>query len=631
MKNLKIFLALLLALTMVVSMTACGGNTAGKETDPKGTDAPAGNDDTAGGDDTTAAPGEDMSWLNLGGVYPIVDEGVEKTLTAVIPISDEYVDTYKEKWQYIMVNEVLNINLEVTPVPTSAWGERLPLILADVENLPDLLIGTGWATSELLRYGTQEGLLLDIAPYITEEYMPCLTGLFEAHPEYKTPWTDGEGHVYGINAINDTNRVDDYQWHYLNYQWMIDCGLDPATDMPETLDEFTDLMRKFKEVKSAEFGEEIYPISGQLTGWNSICRYLLAACGFVGANRKDGNPGSEFNLRNGEVTLPCADREGWEGFVKTLKTWYEEGLVHPEFITGEAAAMDALISAGKTGYCTVPLYVWIGNEATKDWWGAPLLTSDWCERPGVTSNSASNAAPSWHITTACEEVELALAFFDFFFAPLGDSHRTNAKMFSHGLCANDPLAEKYPQFICQKEDENGDHSFVDIDTEVYVDTTAMMSELIHLWGWGISSLENFDSNDAGADMDLSILTGYSDAIDAVNKYNGNGVQAWYDLPEEVRTNGTVFHYVPPMTFYNEYRIEPTEELPAVVYLDAETQERADDLKVTIREYALTETAKFIVGDRPIEELPDYFDEMDALGAQDYIKIHQDYFDAVVGG
>ena len=148
---------------------------------------------------------------------------------------------------------------------------------------------------------------------------------------------------------------------------------------------------------------------------------------------------------------------------------------------------------------------------------------------------------------------------------------------------------------------------------------------------GISSLDDYSSTESDSDMDLSILQGYSDAIDAINKYKGNGVQVWYDLPEEVRTNGTVFHYVPPMTFYNEYRIEATEELPAVVYLDAETQERADDLKVTIREYALTETAKFIVGDRPIEELPDYFDEMDALGAQDYIKIHQDYFDAVVGG
>ena len=36
MKKLKRFLALLLALTMVASMAACGGNNAGKETSPQG-------------------------------------------------------------------------------------------------------------------------------------------------------------------------------------------------------------------------------------------------------------------------------------------------------------------------------------------------------------------------------------------------------------------------------------------------------------------------------------------------------------------------------------------------------------------------------------------------------------------
>ena len=45
---------------------------------------------------------------------------------------------------------------------------------------------------------------------------------------------------------------------------------------------------------------------------------------------------------------------------------------------------------------------------------------------------------------------------------------------------------------------------------------------------------------------------------------------------------------------------------------------------------MAETAKFITGGRPIEELGDYFDQMDALGAQEYIQIHQDYFDSVMG-
>lgn len=632
MKNLKSILALLLALVMVLSLAACGGNSAEDTKAPAADDtkAPAADDDTTAAADDTTAAGDGLDWLNLGGVYPIVDEGVEKTLSAVIPMNDEHIDTFKERWQYIMVNEVLNINFEVMAVPSSAWSEKLPLILADVENLPDLILGSGFKPADLVRYGAEEGLLLDIAPYINDQYAPNMTALFEAYPQYKIPWTDSEGHIYGVNFIYNTDRIQETQWHYLNYQWMIDCGLDPKTDMPETLDEFTDLMRKFKEVKSAEFGEEIYPISGKYTGWNSIYRYLLNALGYVGSNTDDSFPGGQFNLRNGEPVLPCADREGWEGFVKTMKLWYDEGLVHPEYFTGDSTAMDALISAGKTGYCTVPVFVWVGNEATKDWWGAPALKSDWCDQPAFVSNASANGNPVWHITTACEEVELAVAFFDFFFKAQGNDHRTNASLLSHGLCPNDPLAEKYPQFIGQKEDAEGNHSFADFDTEQYVDSNDFMAKNIHIWGWGIWGLDELDSGSAGQ-IDVSNLDGYPESQEAILNYQGKCVDIWYDYPAEVRTaNGVFFQYVPAWTNYNPLRIPAEEELPTVIYFDAETTETANELFVAIKEYVNTETAKFIVGERDLAELPDYFDELDKLGAQDYIQIYTDYFESVLG-
>ena len=630
MKNLKIFLALLLALTMVVSMAACGGNNAGKETDPKGTDAPAGNDDTAGGDDTTAAPGEDMSWLNLGGAYPIVDEGVEKTLTLCLPISDDTIDTYKERWQYIMVHEVMNINLEVQPVASSAWGEKLPLILADTENLPDLIMKTGWSTGQLLRYGAQEGLIVDLAPYINDQYMPCLNSLFTDHPEYKIPWTTAEGNVWGVGIINHADRVDEMQWHYINYDWMEDCGLDPATDLPTTLDEFTDLMRLFKEKKSAEFGHEIYPISGMFTGWNSIYRYLLMATGFVGSNRTDSWPGGGINMRNGKVTLPCADREGWEGFVKTLALCYEERLIHPEYITGESSAIEALVSAGETGFTTVPPFIWVGSEPDRlgAWWGAPPLTSEWCEQPGVPSNAITNGGPQHVITTACEELELALAFYDFFFHRGPTTSQQNYFFTNSGPLLGTELAEKYPQFArIQEADKYGTETPEDapsFEELGVIDGNDYLEKYIALWGNVAIGYRVVDDENG-----VPVVEGNQEAWDLYAKYDGTGVKSWVELDREMRASK--MQGVPPRAFYAGIQVEANEEFPAVVYWDAETQEIIDDLAVTLKEYSLTETAKFITGERDLAELPDYFDEMDALGAQDYIKYHQDYFDAVVGG
>jgi len=627
MKNLKSILALLLALVMVLSLAACGGNSA------EDTKAPAADDTTAapaGDDDTTAAPADDttaagLDWLNLGGVYPIVDEGVEKTLTLCLPISDDTIDGYKDRWQYIMVNEVLNINLEVNAVPSSAWGEKLPLILADIENLPDLIMNTGFSTGQLIRYGAQEGLIVDIAPYINEQYMPCLASMFADHPEYKTPWTTSDGNIWGVGYISHISRPDEMQWHYINYQWMIDCGLDPAKDLPTTLDEFTDLMRLFKEKKSAELGKEIYPIAGKYTGWNSIYRYLLMATGFIGSNRTDSWPGGDICMRNGKVTLPVADREGWEGFIKTMKLWYDEGLVHPEYITGDSTALDALISAGETGYTTVPPFIWVGNEVDRlgQWWGAPALTSEWCEKPGVPSNAAANGGPRHVITTACEELELALAFYDWFFQRSDDCTTQNYFWQNSGPYEGTELAEKYPEFVHLRRSNAYSGEHVEGSLDGYVDANDMIAKHLALWG-------NVAIGYMCIDDENGVPRFGTDEYNEVNsKYAGKGVESYTALDVETRCKN--IQGLPPRAFFEEYQVAGNEEFPAVVYWDAETQEIIDDLKVTLKEYSLTECARFITGERDLAELPDYFDEMDALGAQDYIKYHQDYFDAVVGG
>ena len=627
MKNLKIFLALLLALAMVVSMAACGGNNAGKETDPKGTDAPAGNDDTAGGDDTTAAPGEDLSWLNLGGVTPIVAEGVEKTLTICLPMNDEQVGTEKEKWQYIHTVEEKNINLDLQVVPSSAWSEKLPLILADTENLPDIIMNTGWGTGQMLRYGAQEGLIIDIAPYINDQYMPCLASLFADHPEYKIPWTDAEGHVWGVGFISHVDRVDEMQWHYLNYDWMEDCGLDPATDLPTTLDEFTDLMRLFKEKKSAELGKEIYPISGMYTGWNSIVKYLLVALGYEGSNYGDSFPGGDINMKDGKVVLPCADREGWEGFLKTMKTWYEEGLVHPEYFTGDSKAMDAIISAGETGFVTVPPFIWVGSEPEKlgAWWAAPCLTSEWSDQPGIVDNSIVNNSPNHVITTNCEELELALAFYDWFFQRAETIGNQNCLIALRGPFQGTELAEKYPQFCICYETDPYSYEWITPASELgYIDGNDHLAKVINLYGnmaIGYYCVE--DENGT------PIVEGGAEALELYDKYDGKGVLAWVELDRETRAKH--IQGLAPRTVNAQWQVDPATEFPTTIYFDAETQEFVDDCKVTFKEYVNTECAKFIVGDRPMEELEDYFDELDALGAQEYIKIHQDYYDAVVGG
>ena len=73
-----------------------------------------------------------------------------------------------------------------------------------------------------------------------------------------------------------------------------------------------------------------------------------------------------------------------------------------------------------------------------------------------------------------------------------------------------------------------------------------------------------------------------------------------------------------------------EGYPSSVYLDQETALRAANLLTVITEYAEQESAKFVTGTRSLDELDNYFDEIERLGATEYVEIYQNYYDSING-
>ena len=68
----------------------------------------------------------------------------------------------------------------------------------------------------------------------------------------------------------------------------------------------------------------------------------------------------------------------------------------------------------------------------------------------------------------------------------------------------------------------------------------------------------------------------------------------------------------------------TSPLPTA-YLDSDTQARVAELKASISNYVEKETAKFIVGQRSLDELDNYFAELKDLGIDEYKQIYVDYY------
>ncbi len=65
--------------------------------------------------------------------------------------------------------------------------------------------------------------------------------------------------------------------------------------------------------------------------------------------------------------------------------------------------------------------------------------------------------------------------------------------------------------------------------------------------------------------------------------------------------------------------------PSAVYFDTETQTKLNNQLVLISDYSQTESAKFITGARSLGELDDYFDEIERLGALEYVEAYANYY------
>jgi len=77
----------------------------------------------------------------------------------------------------------------------------------------------------------------------------------------------------------------------------------------------------------------------------------------------------------------------------------------------------------------------------------------------------------------------------------------------------------------------------------------------------------------------------------------------------------------------------TVKLPSV-YMTEEEALEAVDLQTVIYDYVVAESAKFITGLRPLDEIDDFQEELKKLGVEKYVQMYRDayktYMDSVFG-
>lgn len=234
-----------------------------------------------------------------------------------------YVDWTKELKWYDVAEERTGIHVDYISGPEEAadvYSEVDQRVISG--DLPDAVM-TKLAQTNV--YGPQ-GVFADLAPYI-EKYAPNLQKYIDDNPDYKALVSDADGHIYGlcketpIFADLIGYRVDQFKA----------AGIDP--DSIVTIDDFT----KALETLKAYYGKDnpnYYP----LTGRDTAIRFAswFGAASNISSTESNGIYISG-HYKDGSIDIM---NDGAYKMAETMKKWYDEGLIQPEWVAGTFSEAD---------------------------------------------------------------------------------------------------------------------------------------------------------------------------------------------------------------------------------------------------------------------------------------------------
>lgn len=315
-KNILLLLCIILAFT--VAAASCAREPATTTTTAT----------TAADSTTTEEPTETEtpSLVNPPGVFPIVNEPI--TLSVVIheaawggAISDP------ENYATQYLEEMTGIKFDFTYITEP---EQHQLLLASGD-YPEVYFSSNFKNFEMIKYGTQEGILIPLNQYI-EEYGETLKMLFAKYDFLESSITAPDGNIYGVPQLSDSlHEQQPYKFH-INTDWLEKLDL----DMPTTTDAFREVLEAFKTRDPNQTGRnDTVPLSG-VVSWGGDPNVFLMSSFIL------TSPSNNYLLLdNGVMKFAPMEPMFVEG-LKYVRDLYADGLIDPAAYTQDDAQFSQL-------------------------------------------------------------------------------------------------------------------------------------------------------------------------------------------------------------------------------------------------------------------------------------------------
>lgn len=507
----------------------------------------------------------------------------------------------EDVWFFKYLAQKMNVDFELEQ--TLETDQRISLMFAS-DSVPDLVWGIGLSNNDVMVYGVQEGMLLNWKDLITPELMPNTYQAMQDYPDAFTASTAPDGNIYTLPMITgssyyaNTGSFSAAIRMYINKDWMDACGI---TEIPTTLDEYLEVLRTFKEKDPMGLGENNIPLIGNQEKDKT---FVWNALGFHGTATQAY--GTSFDLKDNQLVLPCYTEEAKE-FITFYNTLYTEGLISPDYFTLDQTAARGLMASGVCGVLGDSTLAAIG-DAWSSWIALSPLTSD-VNDVAVAAFNPGYSVGQLYASAYTEHPEVLARIVDYMYSDEGALYYFYGPMkgTEETLGVVDGWYYDENNRITTDKVVNGE--FTDISEYAY--------QYIKSYSSAPGRFDHYSQT--AADMAGIEFPGKEMTI--VDRLTGAEIPSLImDVYTDDNNDG-------------HWRITQSEamidhltavRLPAV-YLTAEQNQRVADLSTVINDYVTAESAKFIVGTRPLSELDAYFEELKSLGIEEYIAIYQEAY------
>ncbi len=533
--------------------------------------------------------------------FPLVKEGESVSISVASKRSEKYGNDPDKTWFWIWSKAVTGIDFKVEQILTTAVAERKSLMFASGD-IPDVLFGINLDTSELVRYGMTEGLLLDLTPYITPEIMPHLSAWIEAYPESLFYCTTPDGKIYTLPGYSDFYiQAEGPNYMQINTDWLAEGGL----EMPKTLDEFSAMLYKFKELHPDAIALGSGAKNGDAKTAKDPRSYLLNAFGFLWPDTYTNPIGIQPALRGGEVVIPAYDPTFAE-FLKLMHEYYANGIMSRDFFTIDETTAFAQLAEDRVGaYSGLAYHALPEKEDFTKWVDASPLTSAFNETAQIgTLNKFRYGYVSLNAKVDPAKIETIMRYLDFFYSDVGGMYLwcgpSNTSADTMGIIGGYKVTEENSYIWVDTEGNK-------IDSQEFMEGQA--GNMAHGFGNRSHPLQNKAAFEAGVTNRPEMRSYYYD-VDNI-------------LPYQYDPNfGSGAHLLNIHKNVEPYR---KASFPMIVYYDEDTTLEIDDLHTILDPYVESEVAKFITGARDLAEFEQFRKELEGLGVLDLLNAYKDAY------